>query len=65
MQNFLGDGSECSVGSALGELLDEVTALLQAPGELGIQGNRACKSKAREGLTEGSVVEVPLPSLTT
>lgn len=36
VQNFLGDGSECGVRGALGELLDEVTALLQAPGELRI-----------------------------
>lgn len=60
VQNFLDNGSERGVGSALGELLDEVTALLQAPGELGVQGNRACNSKgqgrADRGLSGESAV---------
>lgn len=41
LQNLLGYGGECVEGRALGELLDEVSALLQAPRELGVQGHRA------------------------
>lgn len=45
IQNLQGYGREYRKGRALGELLDEVSALLQAPRELRIQGHRACKDR--------------------
>ena len=40
-ENLLGDGGERGEGGAVGEVLDEVPAILQAPRELGVQGHRA------------------------
>lgn len=48
MQNFMSYGCECGICGAFGKFLDEVTPLLQAPGKLGIQGNRTCNNKSQE-----------------
>lgn len=47
IQNFLGYGGEYGKGRALRELLDEVSALLQAPRELGVQGHGACADRGK------------------
>lgn len=44
-QNLLGYGRECRKGRALRELQHEVSALLQAPCELRVQGHRACEER--------------------
>lgn len=41
IQDLLGDVSQGGEGRALGKLLDEVSAFLQALAELGVQGNAA------------------------
>ena len=48
VHNSLGYGRECGICSAFGKFLDEVTPFLQAPGKLGIQGDRACNDKGQE-----------------